>query len=121
MRSGRKSLWRSTCYKTMRLWWLSTMPTQTGSLIRERIWPKTSSTMAYHLACEMSSNLRWQTCLRGSRLTPALTCCTHLPRRRKHDRPHIPTGVPLWGRLQSLRKKNYSSLILNPLTLKPWS
>ena len=139
MRSGRKreSLWRSTCYESMGLWWLSATPTQDGSLIKERIWPKTASTMAYHLACETLSDLRWQTCQGGSRFTPALTCCTHLPRRWKCSSPHIPTGVvlgplllteigtkgtlPLRGRLQCLRKKNYSHLILNRLTLKPQS
>ena len=139
MRLGRKrgSLWRSTCYESMRLWWLSTMLTQTGSLIRGRIWLKTASTMAYHLAYGMCLGLRWQTCLRGSRFTPALTHCTCLPRRWKHDSPCVPTGVvlgplilieistkdtlPLQGRLRCLRKKSYSHLILNLLTLKPQS
>ena len=33
----RESLWRSSCYKSMRLWQLSTVFTQTRSLIRGRI------------------------------------------------------------------------------------
>ena len=43
----------STCYKSMKLWQSSAVPTETGSQTKGRTWCRTNSIMDWHLACVM--------------------------------------------------------------------
>ena len=87
----RENPWRITCYESMKLWWSSAVPTWAGSWTKERTWHRIDSSMDWHLACEMPWGSRWQSCLRGSKPAPALTCCTCWPRRWRHASLHIRT------------------------------
>ena len=88
----RENLWRSTCCESMKLLQLFATPTWTMSWTKGRIWHGIDSIMAWHLACEMPWSLQWQSCPRGSKLVPVLTCCTLWPRRWRCVNLHVHTG-----------------------------